>query len=75
MNKKEKTFKEIFEELSLFIFLKEKEIDFLERMKNDGMKFLPYEDRAHTIQVLAEIVEAKKKELEKYQLFPLKNPH
>ncbi len=75
MSKKEKTFKEIFEELSLFIFLKEKEIDFLERMKKNGMTFLPHEERAHTIQVLGEIVEAKKKELEKYQLFPLKNPH
>ncbi len=75
MSKKEKTFKEIFEELSLFIFLKEKEIDFLERMKKNGMTFLPQEERAHTIQVLGEIVEAKKKELEKYQLFPLKNPH
>lgn len=75
MNTKEKTFKEIFEELSLFIFLKEKEIDFLERMKENGMKFLPQEQREHTIQVLSEIVEAKKKELEKYQLFPLKNPH
>lgn len=75
MDTKEKTFKEIFEELSLFIFLKEKEIDFLERMKENGMKFLPQEEREHTIQVLSEIVEAKKKELEKYQLFPLKNPH
>ncbi len=75
MSEKEKTLKEIFEELSLFIFLKEKEIDFLERMKKNGMKFLPQEERAHTIQVLGEIVEAKKKELEKYQLFPLKNPH
>ncbi|NIM99586.1 MAG: hypothetical protein GTO24_16405 [candidate division Zixibacteria bacterium] len=75
MSEKEKTLKEIFEELSLFIFLKEKEIDFLERMKKNGMKFLPHKDRAHTIQVLTEIVEAKKKELEKYQLFPLKNPH
>lgn len=75
MNTKEKTFKEIFEELSLFIFLKEKEIDFLERMKKNGMKFLPQKEREHTIQVLGEIVEAKKKELEKYQLFPLKNPH
>ncbi len=75
MSTKEKTIKEIFEELSLFIFLKEREIDFLERIKNDGMKFLPQKDRAYTIQVLTEIVEAKKKELEKYQLFPLKNPH
>ncbi|MGD2245507.1 MAG: hypothetical protein PVI11_03055 [Candidatus Aminicenantes bacterium] len=75
MSEKEKTLKEIFEELSLFIFLKEKEIDFLERMKKNGMKFLPQGERAHTIQVLGEIVEAKKKELEKYQLFPLKNPH
>jgi hypothetical protein len=44
-------------------------------MKENGMKFLPQEEREHTIQVLGEIVEAKKKELEKYQLFPLKNPH
>jgi hypothetical protein len=75
MDKKEKTFKEIFEELSLFIFLKEKEIDFLEKMKKNGMTFLPQKEREQTIQVLSEIVEAKKKELERYQLFPLKNPH
>lgn len=75
MSEKEKTLKEIFEELSLFIFLKEKEIDFLERMKKNGMKFLPQKEREQTIQVLGEIVEAKKKELERYQLFPLKNPH
>ena len=33
MSEKEKNIKEMLEELSLFIFLKEKEIEFLERKK------------------------------------------
>ena len=75
MSKKEKTTEEMVEEVSLFIFLKEREIEFLENMQENGMKFLPQMEREHTIQVLGEIVQAKKKELERYQLFPLKNPH
>ena len=75
MSEKEKNIKEMLEELSLFIFLKEKEIEFLERIKDDGMKFIPQEERKHTIKVLGEIVEAKKKELETYQLHPFINSH
>ena len=39
------------------------------------MKFIPQEERKHTIKVLGEIVEAKKKELETYQLHPFINSH
>lgn len=75
MREKDKTTEEMIEEVSLFIFLKEREIEFLENMQKNGMEFLPPEEREHTVKVLGEIIEAKKKELEKYQLFPLKNLH
>jgi hypothetical protein len=75
MSEKEKNTKKIVEEVSLFIFLKEKEIEFLENIQKTGMEYLPQEEREYTIKVLSEIVEEKKKELEKYQLSPLMNPH
>jgi hypothetical protein len=75
MKKKDKIEEKIVEELSLFMFLKEKEIEFLENMVKNGMEFLPQKDREHTIQLLGEIIEAKKKELSKYQAFPGINTH
>jgi hypothetical protein len=57
------------------MFLKEKEIEFLENMVKNGMEFLPQKDREYTIQLLGEIIEAKKKELAKYQAFPEINTH
>ena len=75
MSDKEKNTKKAVEEVSLYIFLKEKEIEFLENIQKTGMEYLPQEEREYTIKVLSEIVEEKKKELEKYQLSPLMNPH
>lgn len=75
MTKKDKIEEKIVEELSLFMFLKEKEIEFLENMVKNGMEFLPQKDREYTIQMLSEIIEAKKKELAKYQAFPKTNTH
>lgn len=75
MSKKDKATEKIVEELSLFMFLKEKEIEFLENMIKNGMEFLPQKERKHTIQLLAEIIVAKKKELAKYQSFPQINTH
>ncbi len=75
MGKKEKIAEKIVEELSLFMFLKEKEIEFLENMIKNGMEFLPQEDREYTIKLLSEIIGAKKKELEKYQSFPHTDTH
>ena len=75
MIKKEKIAEKIVEELSLFVFLKEKEIEFLENMIKNGMEFLPQVDREYTIKLLSEIIGAKKKELEKYQSFPQTDTH
>jgi hypothetical protein len=75
MSERKKNTKKIVEEVSLYIFLKEKEIEFLENVQKNGMEFLPQGEREYTIKVLSEIVEEKKKELEKYQLSPLINPH
>jgi len=75
MGKKEKIAEKIVEELSLFVFLKEKEIEFLENMIKNGMEFLPQKDREYTIKLLGEIIGAKKKELEKYQAFPQTDTH
>ncbi|MCK4557238.1 MAG: hypothetical protein KAU47_06945 [Candidatus Aminicenantes bacterium] len=75
MIKKEKIAEKIVEELSLFVFLKEKEIEFLENMIKNGMEFLPQVDREYTIKLLSEIIGAKKKELEKYQAFPQTDTH
>ena len=55
------------EELNLCVFLKEKEIDFFERMIENGIKFLPQEEREDTIKVFGEIIQEKKKELEVVQ--------
>lgn len=65
----------MIEEVSLYIFLKEKEIEFLENIQKTGMEYLPQEEREYTIKVLSEIVEEKKRELEKFQLSPLVNLH
>jgi hypothetical protein len=75
MSERKKNTKKMVEEVSLYIFLKEKEIEFLENVQKNGMEFLPQGEREYTIKVLTEIVEEKKKELEKYQLSPLINPH
>lgn len=75
MSKKDKVAEKIVEELSLFMFLKEKEIEFLENMINSGMEFLPQKERKHMIQLLSEIIGAKKRELAKYQSFPQTNTH
>jgi hypothetical protein len=75
MSERKKNTKKMVEEVSLYIFLKEKEIEFLENVQKNGMEFLPQGEREYTIKVLSEIVEEKKKELEKYQLSPLINPH
>ena len=75
MSEKEKNTKKMVEEVSLYVFLKEKEIEFLENIQKTGMEYLPQEEREYTMKVLGEIVEEKKKELEKYQLSPLMNPH
>jgi len=75
MSEKKKTMDEMLEELSLFIFLKEKEVKFFENMQENGMNFIPQKKRKHTIKALGKIVEAKKKELETYQLPPYINPH
>lgn len=75
MSERKKNTKKMVEEVSLYIFLKEKEIEFLENVQKNGMEFLPQEEREYTIKVLSEIVEEKKKELEKYQLSPLINLH
>ena len=57
------------------MFLKEKEIEFLENMIKNGMEFLPQKDREYTIKLLGDIIGAKKKELEKYQSFPQTDTH
>ncbi len=75
MSERKKNTKKMVEEVSLYIFLKEKEIEFLENVQKNGMEFLRQEEREYTIKVLSEIVEEKKKELEKYQLSPLINLH
>ena len=75
MSEKKKTINEKPEELSLFLFLKEKEIEFLENVIKNGMNFIPQEERKIIIKTIGEIVEAKKKELETYQLHPLLNSH
>lgn len=75
MEKKDKIAEKIVEELSLFIFLKEKEIEFLENMIKNGMEFLPQKDRDYTIKLLGEIIGAKKKELARYQAFPKTDTH
>ena len=75
MSGEEKKAKKMVEEVSLYIFLKEKEIEFLENIQKTGMEYLPQEEREYTIKVLSEIVEEKKKELEKYQLSPLVKLH
>ncbi len=75
MSERKKNTEKMVEEVSLYIFLKEKEIEFLENVQKNGMEFLPQEEREYTIKVLSEIVEEKKKELEKYQLSPLINLH
>ncbi len=75
MSERKKNTKKMVEEVSLYIFLKEKEIEFLENVQKNGMEFLPQEEKEYTIKVLSEIVEEKKKELEKYQLSPLINLH
>ena len=75
MKKKDKVEEKIVEELSLFMFLKEKEIEFLENMIKNGMEFLPQKDREYTIKLLGEIIGAKKRELAKYQAFPQINTH
>jgi hypothetical protein len=74
MREKKKAINEKLEELSLFIFLREKEIEFLENMIKNGMNFIPQEERKIIIKTIGEIVEAKKKELKTYQLHPLLNP-
>jgi DNA-binding Lrp family transcriptional regulator len=67
MSEKEKTAKEMREELNLFVLLKEKEIEFLERITENGIKFLPQEERELTINMFDEIIQEKKKELEVVQ--------
>jgi hypothetical protein len=75
MSKRGKDTKKIVEEVSLYIFLKEKEIEFLENIQKTGMEYLPQDEREYTMKVLGDIVEEKKKELEKYQLSPLVKLH
>ena len=67
MREKEKTAKEMVEELNLFVLLKEKEIEFFERMIENGIKFIPQEERKLTINMFDEIIQEKKKELEVVQ--------
>lgn len=64
MNKKEKPSKVVVEEL---VWLKEKEIKMLEKLKENGIKLLPQEEREDTIKVFGEIIQEMKKELEVYQ--------
>ena len=64
MSEKEKTAKVVVEEL---VRLKEKEIKMLEKLKENGIKFLPQEGREDTIKVFSEIIQEKKKELEVVQ--------
>jgi hypothetical protein len=70
MSEKKKTMDEVLKELNLFIFLKEKEISFFENIQESGMSFIPKKKRKHSIKMLGKIIEAKKKELETYQLPP-----
>jgi hypothetical protein len=67
MSEKEKTAKEMGEELNLCVLLKEKEIEFLERMIENGIKFIPQEERKLTINMFDEMIQEKKKELEVVQ--------
>lgn len=64
MSEKEKTAKVVVEEL---VWVKEKEIKMLEKLKENGIKFLPQEEREDTIKVFGEIIQEKKKELEVVQ--------
>lgn len=64
MSKKEKPSKVVVEEL---VRLKEKEIKMLEKLKENGIKFFPQEEREDTIKVFGEIIQEKKKELEVVQ--------
>ncbi|UCC40743.1 MAG: hypothetical protein JSV96_04675 [Candidatus Aminicenantes bacterium] len=68
MSEKKKTMDELLKELNLFIFLKEKEISFFENMHESGMALIPKKKRKHTMKKLGKIIEAKKKDLETYQL-------
>ena len=52
------------EELNLFESLEEKEIEFFERMIENGIKFAPQEERKLTINMFDEIIQEKRKELE-----------
>ena len=64
MSEKEKTAKVVVKEL---VWLKEKEIKMLEKLKENGIKFFPQEEREDTIKVFGEIIQEKKKELEVVQ--------
>ncbi len=63
MRKKENITRKMVEEL---VWLKEKEIQMLKKLKEDKTRILPHEEREHTVRVIAEIIQEIKEELNLY---------
>lgn len=63
MREKDKIARKMVEE---FVWLKEKEIQMLKKLKEDRTRILPHEEREHTVRVIAEIIQEIKEELETY---------